>query len=91
MIIDSHTSRTFLDFRDIDSFRRKHLIKEHNYDDLEDLNYAKILIKKYQKDAIDLNKEVREVRQRLIQADTRIEKLKELYYLRLTELIEETK
>ncbi len=84
MNIDSEDGRTFLNSRGDN-------IKEHNYDDLEDLDYAKTLVKKYQKDAIDLNEEVREAKQRLIQSDTRIEKLKELYYLRLSELIEETK
>jgi len=65
-------------------------MKEYNYDSLDNIDYAKALVRIQQKDNVDLNDEIREVRQRLIKAEEQIRKLKKLYYLRLSELIKET-
>jgi len=70
-------------------------MKEERYDEVDDPKELIRLVYSWQKDALNLNQEVRDVRTELLEegtksliANIRIEKLRELYHLRLDEFIE---
>ncbi len=64
-------------------------IRDHS--DVEDIEDLRSLMQEYQKVGYELNKRVQEGKYRLSTANKRIERMKELYHLRLSSLIEEAK
>jgi hypothetical protein len=63
-------------------------LRENDYNNITNVEILRTLINKFQQDAIELNGEVREAKQKNIILNKRIKKLKLLYHLRFKEDID---
>ena len=66
-------------------------MKTIDYDNVDDIGVLRRAAEYWQRMANDLNNEVKEIRQREMICRKRIRKMSQLFHLRLSELIEETK